>query len=68
MVLAQFHIFLKSPMLEIPISFLRKLVSFPPQVENTNVFCKTQMCFANQNTKEFWIKTLLYFAMRLKKI
>ena len=34
-----------------------------PQIENTNVFCETQMCFANQNMFVFWIKILLYFAI-----
>ena len=66
MVLAQFHIFLKSPMLEKPISFLRE-ISVLPKVYLTNRphRLKTQMCFADQSTKVFWIKTLLHFAIRL---
>ena len=35
MVLAQFHIFLKSPMLEKSISFLQKLVSFRKCIQQT---------------------------------
>ncbi len=64
-VLAWFHIFFKSPMLEKPISFLRKLVSFWKCIQQTGptdwkqkkvfwqsnkVFCKTLYCFANTLT------------------
>ena len=69
MVLAWFHIFLKSPMLEKPISCLRKLVSFQivfnkqaQQIENTKVFCKTLKCFARNTVLP---QTLLCLAIRL---
>ena len=34
-------------------------------LQNKNVYCKTQMYFAKQNTFLFWIKILMCFAIRL---
>jgi hypothetical protein len=53
MLLARFHIFLKSPMLEKPISFLRKLVSFQKcfqQIAPTDWGCGSTLTFVTLRT------------------
>ena len=64
MVLAQFHIFLKSPMLEKSISFLQKLVSFRKCIQQTGPTYWKHLSVL-QNTKVFCHKTLVCFFISL---